>query len=113
MSSSDAAKPRLNPALREPPDWVLALMLAVAAACFVYMAWGGLNRPGMYHDEKGYLLQSRIFTDFKFAEPPPPVPGLWEQIHVFVEPHYASKYPPGFPMVLALGSAVGLPGLIV
>lgn len=107
-----ALQAKLKAALREPSNAVLALILAVAAASLVYLTWGGLDRPGLYHDEKAYLLQARIFADLKFAEPSPPVPGLWEQIHVFVTPHYASKYPPGFPAVLALGAAVGLPGLV-
>jgi len=92
---------------------ILALVFAVVAALNVYLTWGGVDRPGLYHDEKAYLLQSRIYTDGKFSEPPPPVPELWEQIHVFTEPRYASRYPPGFPAVLALGTAIGAPGLVL
>jgi hypothetical protein len=91
---------------------VLAAILGVAAMTSVYRTWGGLDRPGLYHDEKAYLLQSRIYADLKFAEPSPPVPELWEQVHVFTQPAFASRYPPGFPAVLALGTAVGKPGLI-
>jgi hypothetical protein len=90
----------------------LAVVLAVAAALAVYRAWGGLDRPGLYHDEKAYVLQSRIYTDLRWAEPSPPVPALWEQVHVFTEPHYASRYPPGFPAVLAMGTGIGLPGIV-
>lgn len=91
---------------------LLALLLAFVAAFFVYETWGGLDRPGIFHDEKAYLLQARIYADLKWTEPTPPVPSLWEQVHVFVEPHYASRYPPGFPAVLAIGAAFGVPGLI-
>ena len=90
----------------------LALLLAFAAAMVVYSTWGGLDRPGLFHDEKAYLFQARTYTTLHWTQPTPPVPELWEQVHVFVEPRYASKYPPGFPAVLALGAAVGLPGLI-
>ncbi len=91
---------------------VLATVLAVATFASVYRTWGGLDRPGLFHDEKAYLLQSRIYADLKWAEPSPPVPALWEQVHVFTEPRYASRYPPGFPAVLALGSAIGKPGAV-
>lgn len=97
---------------RVPIDAVLALVLAVVGATLVYAAWGGLDRPGLYHDEKSYVLQAHIYADLKLAEPSPPVPELWEQVHVFTTPHYASRYPPGFPAVLALGAAIGRPGLI-
>ncbi|HKS06086.1 MAG TPA: glycosyltransferase family 39 protein [Gemmatimonadaceae bacterium] len=98
--------------MRISQNAVLALVLAVAAAVFVYMVWGGLDRPGLYHDEKAYVLQSRIYLGLHFAEASPPVPQLWEQVHVFTQPHYAARYPPGFPAVLAIGSAIGMPGLI-
>lgn len=91
---------------------ILASVLAIAAIVSVSRAWGGLDRPGLFHDEKAYLLQSRIYADLKFAEPSPPVPEMWEQVHVFTQPTFASRYPPGFPAVLALGSAIGEPGLI-
>ena len=99
-------------AARVMQDTVLALVLAVAAAVFVYMSWGGLSQPGLFHDEKAYVLQSRIYLGLQFAEASPPVPELWEQVHVFTQPHYAARYPPGFPAVLAIGSAFGVPGLI-
>ena len=92
--------------------FALAAVLAVATFASVYRTWGGLDRPGLFHDEKAYLLQARVYADLKWAEPAPPVPALWEQVHVFTEPHYASRYPPGFPAVLALGAAVGKPGAV-
>lgn len=93
-------------------DRMLALFLAVVAAAAVYATWGGLDRPGLYHDEKAYLFQARTYAGLSWTEPTPPVPELWEQVHVFTTPTYASKYPPGFPAVLAPGAAIGLPGII-
>lgn len=93
-------------------EGVLAALLAVAAMLLVYTTWGGLDRPGLYYDEKAIVLQSRIYAGLEWAEPSPPVPILWEQVHVFTEPHYASRYPPGYPAVLAPGAALGMPGLV-
>jgi hypothetical protein len=93
-------------------EWLLAALLAAAAILLVYTSWGGVDRPGLYHDEKSYLLQARIYAGMHWTEPTPPVPSLWEQVHVFVEPRLASKYPPGYPAVLAIGAALGMPGLM-
>ena len=103
---TEEAKPGVNPRVRMPSDRGLAIILAIAAATFVWVAWGGLDRPGLYHDEKAYVLQARIYADLKLAEPSPPVPELWEQVHVFTQPHYAGKYPPGFSAVLAFAAAL-------
>jgi hypothetical protein len=90
----------------------LAGVLAAAAILLVYTSWGGLAEPGLIHDEKAYLLQARIYAGLHWSEPSPPVPELWEQMHVFTEPRFAARYPPGYSAVLALGAAVGLPGLV-
>jgi hypothetical protein len=93
-------------------EGVLAVLLAVASMLLVYTTWGGLDRPGLYYDEKAFVLQARIYAGLGWAEPSPPVPSLWEQVHVFTEPHFASRYPPGYPAVLAHGAAIGMPGLV-
>ena len=95
-----------------PREGVLAALLAAAAILLVYTTWGGLDRPGLYHDEKAFVVQARIYAGLRWAEPSPPVPGLWEQVHVFAEPTFAARYPPGYPAVLAPGAALGLPGLM-
>lgn len=93
------------------PDAPLAALLALAAGLIVYANWGGLDRPGLYHDEKAYVLQARVYAGLRWAEPSPPVPALWEQVHVFTEPTFASRYPPGYPALLAPAAALGVPGL--
>jgi hypothetical protein len=93
-------------------DGALAGLLALAAGLLIYATWGGLDRPGLYHDEKAYVLQARTYAGLRWSEPSPPVPGLWEQVHVFTEPSYAARYPPGYAAVLAPGAALGVPGLM-
>jgi hypothetical protein len=64
-------------------------------------------------DEYNYLYQARIFTtgrpyiDFKSEDAP-----LIESYMLHHESRLFSKYPPGFPLMLAFGVLSGYPGLV-
>jgi hypothetical protein len=74
--------------------------------------WGTLDAVPVVHDEAAYLLQSRIFMTGRWTAPGRPFPEFFEQVHVFVTPVLASKYPPGHSMALLPGVVLGLPGLM-
>jgi hypothetical protein len=74
--------------------------------------WGSLSEPGIFHDEQAYILQAEIFGQGRWTGEVPPVPELFEQAHVFVEPRLAAKYPPGHALLLLPGIWLGLPGLV-
>lgn len=74
-------------------------------------AWGSLRASGVIHDESAYVLQSELFAHLRWTAPARPLPEFFEQLHVFVTPVLASKYPPGTSMLIAPGTMVGLPGL--
>jgi hypothetical protein len=78
-----------------------------------WATWGSWHPMPLDHDEVAYLLQAEIFASGRWAMPAPPLPEFFGQAHVLVTPVLASKYPPGHSLLLALGTLVGVPALIV
>jgi hypothetical protein len=92
-------------------SWAPVVLGGITAAIGWYV-WGSLTETGLVHDERAYLLQAQIFASGHWTGPTPPVPEFFEQMHVFLEPRLAAKYPPGHSLILAPGMWVGVPGLM-
>ena len=93
---------------------VAALVLAVAAALLAaFLAqklFSGLPRVG---DEVAYALQGRIFAAGKLYLAPPAVPEAFAVDNVILTTdRWCGKYPPGFPLLLAVGWLAGAPWLV-
>jgi len=88
------------------------LVIAVLTAIIVTVGWGSWRQIPIIHDEASYLFQAKLFASGRWTAPSPPLPEFFEQWHVFVVPHYASKYPPGHALLLVPGIWLGLPGMI-
>src|SRR5689334_7749873 len=88
------------------------LILGAVAAGVTWWTWGTLNATPYVHDEVALLLQARIFAQFRWAAPSPPLPEVFEQFHVFVTPTLAPKYPPGHALLMVPGVWLGIPGLL-
>ncbi len=91
--------------------WLPAVVGAAVAVLFGYL-WGSLRQIPWIADEAAYVLQSAIFARGRWTAPPPPIPEFFEQSYILLRPVIASKYPPGHSLLLAPGTALGLPALV-
>lgn len=97
---------------RKLPPWPV-----LAGAAFVFFFCAGYNlfvfdRAPHIHDEAAYLFQARIFLTGGVTAPLPPVPEAFDFPHVVNVGRWYTIYPPGFPLLLALGLLAGAPWLI-
>lgn len=88
--------------------WIVG---AMTGATWWWLAGASSPLPTV-HDEASYLLQAQIFSMGRWTMPSPELPSFFEQFHVFVEPRFASKYPPGHALLLVPGVWLGAPFVV-
>jgi hypothetical protein len=63
-------------------------------------------------DEWSYLIQAHIFSHGRLAVPSPVLYEFFDHVHIVNNGRYYSKYPPGWPFLLAIGMFLGVPRLV-
>jgi hypothetical protein len=92
---------------------MVAALAAAALGLAVLIAGSVLELVPHVTDAVSYLFQGRILASGRLYEPPPAVPALFAQENVLLTPtRWCSKYPPGWPLLLALGWRLHAPWLM-
>jgi hypothetical protein len=88
------------------------IALGVINALLVWWWVGWHRNPApTVQDEAAYLLQAALFARGRWTGEAPPLPEFFAQMHVLTEPVLASKYPPGFSLLLTPFVAIGFAAL--
>lgn len=94
---------------------ILVVMILAAGAGALSLIISLTILDGIPHisDELSYAFQARIIAAGRLSLPPPPLPELFAQQNVILDSvRWCSKYPPGWPLLLSLGSLAGAPFVV-
>jgi hypothetical protein len=93
--------------------------LLVLVAAFLGMMWAldisdtSFARLPHLEDEYAYTYQAKIFAEGNvYVATPEPKRAFWQPFLIDYEGKRFGKYPPGYPMLLAIGYLLGFPAVI-
>jgi 4-amino-4-deoxy-L-arabinose transferase-like glycosyltransferase len=88
-------------------------LAAGGALVAAYVSSEVLQRMPHVQDSVAYLFQAKTFALGRLTVPVPPVPAAFQHEFVLMrDGQWFSKYPPGFPLLLAVGVLLGGPWLV-
>ena len=100
-----AARPRLDSFA-----WTLAALVTIVSSLLCLTSYQAIPH---IPDEIAYLLQARYYAAGLPWMTPPPVPAAFETFLVEVSgDRWYAVFPPGWPLVLAMGVKLGVPWLV-
>jgi len=90
------------------------LVVVGGLAVALYVADVILQRMPHVQDSVAYLFQAKTFALGRLWVPTPPYPAFFAHEFIVMDPagRWFSKYPPGWPMLLALGVLVRAPWVV-
>jgi len=99
---------RFSPILRL--EWLLlAIAFLFAFVIGLIPTLFGWTAPPSVHDEISYLLAADTFLHGRLTNPTPFMWQHFQTMHELMVPTYASKFPPGQGIALAIGTLLGSP----
>lgn len=91
--------------------FILGIFTICVLACSL-ISWRIFDGVPGFTDSCAYMFQARLFAQGSLSAPLPPEPDFFEAPNVLVKDKWYSQYPPGHPILLALGVLLGIPWAI-
>src|SRR5258707_243866 len=91
-------------ARRKTMCWIGLGALVLAARAALLPIWP-IPTPSIY-DEFSYLLQADTFAHGRLANPAHPLWQFFESTYILQQPTYASRFPPGQALAMAVGQVI-------
>ena len=91
---------------------MLSLLVVLCVIFSLSISVGIFQDSILSSDEWSYLIQAHIFSHGRLAVPSPRQREFFDHIHIVNNGRYYSKYPPGWPFLLAIGVFVGVPRIV-
>jgi hypothetical protein len=104
----DASSSGKRPGLPLP---VILASIAVFVFCSLFSSLV-FERVPHVNDEIAYLFQAKLFQSGRLYAPSPPCREFFDFPHIINNGRWYSIYPPGFPMLLAIGLILRAPWLV-
>lgn len=106
LSISPDIHPNSDPHNRSEKRLFFSLFLAGFLLSMFFSHYLFLNRPSN-SDEFSYLFQAKIIGEGKLFEISPPLTNPFQATHLINNGHWFSKYPIGWPALMAMGGLIG------